>query len=199
MACGQHADNLDDGGRELLGRGLVLRTPSGAERLGGTVRPLAAFERYDVRRPDGRALTITGVPAEHGPAEILHLTGDVTGFVLSGDGVPTVYVSGDNSSVEVVRTIVCARLGTVDVALLFVGAAQTARLGHVDITLNGARAAEAALILEAEHVVPLHIDGWQHFTEGAPEVEAAFAARDIADRLISLEPGQSASVAKAGS
>jgi hypothetical protein len=46
----------------------------------------------------------------------------VTGFVLSGEGLPTVYVSGDNASLDVVRTI-AGRVGPVDVAVLFAGGA----------------------------------------------------------------------------
>lgn len=49
----------------------------------------------------------------------------MTGFVLAGSGLPKTYVSGDNASLERVREI-AKRLGPVDVALLFVGAAQTA-------------------------------------------------------------------------
>jgi L-ascorbate metabolism protein UlaG (beta-lactamase superfamily) len=36
------------------------------------------------------ALTITAVPAQHGPDGTEHLTGPVTGFVLRADDLPTV-------------------------------------------------------------------------------------------------------------
>jgi hypothetical protein len=42
-------------------------------------------------------LRISGVPARHGPATVEHLMGEVIGFVLSGESLPTVYVSGDNA------------------------------------------------------------------------------------------------------
>jgi hypothetical protein len=44
----------------------------------------------------------------------------VTGFVLSGPGLPTVYLSGDNASISAVKTI-AERVGTIDVAVIFAG------------------------------------------------------------------------------
>jgi hypothetical protein len=38
-------------------------------------------------------------------------------------------------------------------------------------------------------VVPLHFDGWRHFTEGGDDLLAAFADAGLADRLTLLAPG----------
>lgn len=69
---------------------------------------------------------MTGVPAVHGPADgqrdeggNVNVNCEVTGFVLSGAGIPTVYLSGDNASIGAVAEI-AARTGPVDVAVLFV-------------------------------------------------------------------------------
>ena len=51
------------------------------------------------------AVTVTAVPARHGPEGAEPLSGVVTGFVLQADGWPTVYVSGDNASLDVVDAI----------------------------------------------------------------------------------------------
>src|SRR5262245_57581117 len=66
----------------------------------------------------------SGIPAQHGTDGSGHLVGEVTGFVLRGDGLPTICVSGDNASLEVVRAIT-ARLGPFDAGGLSVGGAQT--------------------------------------------------------------------------
>jgi L-ascorbate metabolism protein UlaG (beta-lactamase superfamily) len=188
----QHADNLDDAGRALLDRaGVVLTTPGGAERLGGASRGLAPWESIDVPCPGGGTLRITATPALHGPKAFAHLLADVAGFVLAADGAPTVYVSGDNASLDIVREI-GERLGPIDVAILFAGAAQTARNPNQNLTLGSAEAAEAAKILRASTVVPLHFNGWTHFTEGADDLRQAFADAGLADRLVLLEPGESA-------
>ena len=48
---------------------------------------------------------MTAVRADHGPPEVAARNGPVIGFVLRGAGLPTIYVSGDNSSVDVAREI----------------------------------------------------------------------------------------------
>ncbi|HEV8451518.1 MAG TPA: MBL fold metallo-hydrolase [Gaiellales bacterium] len=182
----QHPDNLDTSGRELLGRvPIVLGTASAATRLGEAVRPLAPYQQFELTDD----LTVTAVPAEHGPAEVLHLSGEVIGFVLSRAGLPRIYVSGDNSSVEVARQI-GERLGPFDLAILYCGAANTPVFGDALITMNGVGAAEAAVALAADLVVPAHVDGWAHFTEGRDQVERAFLAAGLGDRLRLLAPGE---------
>ncbi|MEU0535667.1 MBL fold metallo-hydrolase [Amycolatopsis tolypomycina] len=184
----QHPDNLDDRGRAYLATvPLTLITPSGAERLGGTARGLEPWESTQVG-----ALTVTAVPALHGPAGAARLTGDVTGFVLTGDGLPTVYVSGDNASVDLVREI--AERFRVDIAVLFAGAARTPLFDGAPLTLTSADAVEAAKALGAAKVVPLHFRGWGHFSEGPDTLREAFDAAGLADRLVLLEPGQRAEV-----
>jgi L-ascorbate metabolism protein UlaG (beta-lactamase superfamily) len=184
----QHPDNLDGSGRALLaGVPLVLTTELAAQRLGGTARALPPWERTAVG-----GVTVTAVPAQHGPDGTTHLTGPVTGFVLSGGGLPTVYVSGDNASLDVVRAV-AARTGPVDVAVLFAGAARTALIDGY-LTLTAEDAAEAAQVLGARTVVPVHAEGWAHFTQGVGDLVAAYAARGLADRLHVLSPGETATV-----
>ncbi len=91
----------------------VLTAVAGAARLGAGATPLPRWSHVEVPRPAGGTPRITGVPAQHGPDGTDHLTGEVTGFVLSGDGLPTVYVSGDNASLDVVRAI-ADKLGRMD-------------------------------------------------------------------------------------
>nr|WP_218021470.1 hypothetical protein [Nocardia acidivorans] len=103
--------------------------------------------------------------------------------MLSAADLPTVYVSGDNASLEVVREI-ADRCGTIDTAILFAGAPRIPALfDGATIVFDSAQAAEAARILGARRVVPVHYDGWAHFTEGRAELVAAFTAAGLADRL----------------
>ncbi|MCP9957253.1 MULTISPECIES: MBL fold metallo-hydrolase [Streptomyces] len=183
----EHADNLDASGRALLADvPLTLTTPGGARRLGGGARGLADWETAVLDRPGGGTITVTGVPAVHGPGpreEIEPVTGQVVGFVLTGEDLPTVYVSGDNASLDAVREI-AERFAPVDTALLFAGAPRFPELfGGALIVLDSAQAARAAGILGARRVVPVHHDGWAHFTEGRDELLAAFTAAGLADRL----------------
>lgn len=183
----EHADNLDTAGRALLADvPLTLTTPGGEQRLGGTARGLADWKSVELDRPDGGTVTVTGVPAIHGPGsheDIEPFTGQVVGFVLTGEGLPTVYVSGDNASLDAVEQI-AERFGPIDTAVLFAGAPRFAGLfDGRPLVLDSAQAAEAAEILRAGRVVPVHYEGWAHFTEGRDELEAAFAAAGLSDRL----------------
>jgi L-ascorbate metabolism protein UlaG (beta-lactamase superfamily) len=117
------------------------------------------------------------------------MTGPVTGFVLTGDGLPSVYVSGDNAAPEHVSAV-AERFGPVDVAILFAGAARTALLDGAYLTLTSAQAAQAAVALGARHVVPLHFEGWAHFSQGRDTLDAAFTTTGLRDRLHILQPGQ---------
>jgi L-ascorbate metabolism protein UlaG (beta-lactamase superfamily) len=129
------------------------------------------------------------VPAQHGPDGTDHITGPVIGFVLRAAGVPTLYVSGDNASVDVVRTI-ADRLGPIELAVLFAGGVSLPyRFEGAYLTLSADRAAEAAEVLGARAVVPVHYEGWAHFTQGADDLRASFAAAGLADRLVVPEPG----------
>ncbi len=120
---------------------------------------------------------MTAVPAIHGPGpreEVEPFTGQVVGFVLTGDGLPTVYVSGDDASLELVEQV-AERFAPVDTALLFAGAPRFPLLFEGrPLVLDSTQAAEAARPLRARRVVPVHYDSWAHFTEGADELTAAF-------------------------
>jgi L-ascorbate metabolism protein UlaG (beta-lactamase superfamily) len=184
-----HRDNLDEAGQAFLARAArVLTTREGAQRLGGGATGLDPFESVELDRPGGGAVRVTATPAEHGPPQFAAQNGPVIGFVLEGDGLPTVYVSGDNASVDVVRTI-AQRLGPAEIAVLFAGAAQV-RGKPDDLTLTAERAAQATLAIGARAAIPIHQHGWRHFTQGAEDVREAFAAAGISDRLVDVEPGQ---------
>jgi L-ascorbate metabolism protein UlaG (beta-lactamase superfamily) len=184
----QHPDNLDDEGRRMaLDAPLVLTHPGAAGRLGPPAVGVPPWESYDLPGGSG-PLAAQAVPAVHGPADGQrdaggHVNCEVTGFVLSGPGLPTVYLSGDNASLSAVKDV-ADRVGSIDIAVLFAGAARVpAKERGRPLTLTSARAAAAAEVLGAKAVIPAHVDGWAHFSEGAEEFAAAFDAAGIGDVL----------------
>jgi L-ascorbate metabolism protein UlaG (beta-lactamase superfamily) len=184
----QHPDNLDDDGRRMaLAAPLVLTHPGGASRLGPPAVGVPPWESYELPGGSG-ALVAQAVPAVHGPADGQrdasgHINCEVTGFVLSGPGLPTVYLSGDNASMSAVKDV-ADRVGDVDVAVLFAGAASVqTKEGGRPLTLTAARAAAAAEILGAKAVIPAHVDGWAHFTEGVAEFITAFEQAGVSSVL----------------
>lgn len=185
----QHADNLDNAGREFLATvPTTLSTPDAAGRMEG-VQGLENWE--SVRIGD---VTVTGVPALHGPEGCEPLSGVVTGFVLQADGLPTVYVSGDNAAVDRVERIV-ERIGRIDLAILNVGAANPGRFGDTDVTLNGRTAVQAAEVLGDAAIVPVHGEGWAHFSETLDYLERNFGYAGRGEQLRIPVPGEVLTVA----
>jgi L-ascorbate metabolism protein UlaG (beta-lactamase superfamily) len=180
----QHPDNLDTAGRAFTATApLVLCTPVTAERLPGATRGLPEWTHIDLPRPDGKGdLRVTAVPAQHGPDGTTNVTGPVTGFIVYGVSLPTVYISGDNASLRVVSEI-AERFPSIDVALLFGGRARTPLLGDANLTLDAAGMVEATRILGVDVVVPVHVDSWAHFTEGLDDVRRAFAEAGLSEAL----------------
>ena len=169
-----HKDNLDWEGLELIAQGVpTLSTRQAADDLfGGGVIGLDNWESYDFG-----VVTITAMPALHGPPGSEPLVGPVIGFMLEATGEPTVYVSGDNASLPLVRQI-ADRFAPVDIALLFAGAARVEDI-DADLTLNSTDAATAAESLGARLVVGLHTEDWTHFTHTRAQLEAAFDGTGI--------------------
>ena len=165
-----HKDNLDYEGLELVATGIpTLSTREAASDLfGGSVIGLDSWESWEVN-----GVTITSVPALHGPPGSERLVGQVTGFVLEADDEPTVYVSGDNASIPLVEQI-AGRFPDVSIAILFAGAARVPSI-NAALTLTSVDAVRAATALGASTVVGIHTEDWQHFSESRAELEAAFA------------------------
>ena len=178
----QHPDNLDTSGRELLGAvGRVLSTPAAAGRVAG----VEGLEPWQATRVG--PLVVTAVPARHGPPGAEAFSGPVTGFVLQAPDGPTVYVSGDNASVAVVERI-AERFPAVDLAVLFCGAARRPDRPE-PLTLTALDAVLAARALDARRIVPVHSEGWLHFTEGPGTLNRAFNDAGLGDRLTVLPTG----------
>lgn len=176
-----HRDNLDEAGTALVRSGIpTLTTPQAAAALDlSHVRGLAPWEATA-----RRGFTVTAVPASHGPDDV---AGHVTGFVLEAPGSPTVYVSGDNSELGVVEDV-AARFPSIDIAVLFAGAARVPAIDAA-LTLTSRDAATATHTLGARVVVGVHTDDWEHFSESRADLEAAFAAAGVAGRLVATPRG----------
>jgi L-ascorbate metabolism protein UlaG (beta-lactamase superfamily) len=168
----EHEDNLDFAGAELVRSTPTLSTAKAGVDLGMPVVGLDCWEEHRVG-----AITVTAAPALHGPPGAERLVGPVIGFLLEAPDEPTVYVSGDNASLELVEQI-ADRFPAIDVAMLFAGAARVPSIDAA-LTLTSTDAAKAARILGASTVVGLHTEDWRHFSESRADLEAAFAGTDL--------------------
>jgi L-ascorbate metabolism protein UlaG (beta-lactamase superfamily) len=181
----QHADNFDHAGRAYAMQApRLLTTVVGAKRLGGVAEGLAPGESRELTNPAG-TLTITATPARHGPAGIEPLAGDVIGFVLSWAGGRPIYITGDTAWYDGVAEV--ARRFQAGLVLLFAGAAKTRGAFH--LTMDANDALDTAHAFPDATIVPLHYEGWAHFSQSGDDLVQSFKALGIGARLRLLEPG----------
>ena len=181
-----HPDNLDSLGEQVArGATLALTTLAGAARKQG----FRGMAPGDVVTIDGDTrVTVTAVEALHGPKAIAPLTGPVIGFILRAEGWPTLYFSGDNALVSVAKGI-AGEHSDVRIALLCMGAASVPNRGPVLLTLNADRAARVAAQWPDAAIVPVHVDGWKHFSQQRAAALAGLAANGLGDRVVALKRG----------
>src|SRR5262249_45918035 len=182
-----HFDNLDRAGRALLQRArTVLTTQAGANRLGADAIGLTPWQSIDLQTPDGRVLQVTATPARHGP--VGGDRGPVTGFALALRDSPQsdVSLSGDRVWYEGGGEV--SRRFSVQIAVLFRGAARVLEVGPAHLPFTAEEAVEAARAFSGAAVIPLHYEGWAHFSESRKEIEDAFASAGLEGRLKLIEP-----------
>jgi L-ascorbate metabolism protein UlaG (beta-lactamase superfamily) len=192
-----HADNLDDAGRALLpGAGAVVTTRSGAKRLGAAnATGLGAWETTTVTAPGLPDLTVTATPCRHGPPLSRPIAGEVVGFALQWAGDPAVvWLSGDTVLYDGVREV--AERLAVDVAVLHLGSVRFGLTGPLRYSMSGGDAVELLRLLRPRVAVPVHFEGWSHFSEQETALHAVLdtADDDVRGRLRWLPRGEPADV-----
>ena len=183
----QHDDNLDKAGRQLLSIvPLVLSTPAAAQRLGGTVKGMQPWETIRITAPSGDEIAITATPARHGPADVEKLAGDVTGFMIAinGDGESGIYLTGDSVFYQGVAEV--AGKFKPKYVIVFAGAAKPRT--PFSLTMDSNDVVDTAAAFPDAIIIPVHYEGWSHYSEGEDLLTGSFAALGISNRLKILEP-----------
>jgi len=182
-----HFDNLDREGRKLLSSvEKVYTTPVGAERLGANAFGLKNWQTIEIPTKDGRILTITGTPCRHGPDN--GDRGPVTGFVLNfkDETQGAVYITGDTVWYEGVEEV--AKRFDVKMLLAFMGAAIVKNVGEAHLTMTVEEGLKLARLFDNATIVPMHFEGWEHFSESKTEIERKFKDANLTNRLRWAEP-----------
>ncbi|MGL6235407.1 MAG: MBL fold metallo-hydrolase [Segniliparus sp.] len=193
-----HDDNLDEAGRTLLPKaGAVVTTPEGAKSLGrkklcGNAIGLRRWETTTLEAEGKPTITVTATPGRHGPPLSKPVVGPVTGFALSWPGQRdgALWISGDtvwfNGLAEVAERLDIA------VAVVHLGAAKFRLTGPMRYTMTADEAALFAQRSQAKTIVPVHYEGWSHFSEGRDRAEAAFRAKGVSERVRWIGVGNTA-------
>jgi L-ascorbate metabolism protein UlaG (beta-lactamase superfamily) len=181
----QHADNLDTAGEAMLKKATrVVTTVEGSIALGGNAFGLAPWQTAEIEGQHNRTMRITATPARHGPPERASLA--VVGFLLDAFG--GIYVSGDTVLYEGVHEVV--ERSHPRISVLHLGAARVEQAGPEPLTMTAEDAVAFARVATDARIVPIHYEGWAHFTEGREVIERAFSNAGMSDRLIWLEAGE---------
>ncbi|MGA8265796.1 MAG: MBL fold metallo-hydrolase, partial [Ignavibacteriaceae bacterium] len=131
---------------------------------------------------DGRVITITATPCRHGP--VGGDRGPVIGFIINfkNDTDGAVYISGDTVLYDGVEEV--ARKFKVRLILLFMGKAIVKEVGYEHLTMTAKEAVEVAKIFPKSKIIPLHFEGWKHFSESKEDIYETFKKLHLLNRLI---------------
>ncbi|WUJ75502.1 MBL fold metallo-hydrolase [Kribbella soli] len=193
-----HADNLDDSGRSLLaGVRTIVTTSAGARRLGGDTVGLSPWSVHSLEHPDRPALEITATPCRHGPPLSRPIAGEVAGFAVRWPGQQhgALWISGDTVLYDGVREV--AQRIDVGTVVLHLGAVRFSITGPLKYTMSGPDGVALCELLKPHTVIPVHYEGWTHFTQGRDTITQAFATAptNLRNALTWLTPGTPKSLA----
>ncbi|KAF3043990.1 hypothetical protein E8E12_004795 [Didymella heteroderae] len=193
-----HIDNLDPEGRKLLDGRRVFTTQDGARNL--APRPgVVALKSWATTEAfiGGTKFKITGTPCQHVPG------GEVTGFVLetesfgihSSELPNAIWISGDPVYFD--ELVEIGKKWHIQVAQVHLGDAHVPLpTGPLRITTNGKSAIELVRRIDAEAMVPVHYESWEHFTEFGSDLKKVVKEEGFEDRLRWLDPGVQTLVAE---
>ncbi|KAL7795952.1 beta-lactamase superfamily domain-containing protein [Trichoderma ceciliae] len=187
-----HPDNLDEIGRQVLEGKKVFTTKDGASKIGDKAicTSLAPGDKTTLVA-GGKTFEIIATPAEHAPV------GECIGFIVTSpdfgttSGLPNaIYFSGDTIYNEDVANSLKGH--HISLALLNLGRAAIPFGGPepIAITMDGKQASQLIKDANVENVVPMHFEGWGHFSEGRDPATKAFVEAGISEKVFWLPRGE---------
>jgi L-ascorbate metabolism protein UlaG (beta-lactamase superfamily) len=183
-----HDDHFDDEVAPLLARNVpVLCQPADV----GYLKSKRGF--VDVRPVDGESsldgITIARTGGRHGSGELADWLAPVSGFALSAQDEPTLYIAGDTVWCDDVRVAIDSHRP--DVILIFAGGARF--LEGDPITMTADDIAAVARDAPDAAIVAVHLDAINHCVETRADLRLALAADDIGGRVAIPADGETVS------
>lgn len=191
-----HADNLDELGRQLLDGRRVFTTVDGARKLAPRpdVRGMKPWESVSTML-GGKKFNITATPCEHVPG------GECNGFILTtedfgthSDGRPNaIFFTGDTVYLDEFEKI--PDKFHVVVAIVNLGRVLIpGPSGQLQATMDGAQGVQLLRTLRADYLVPMHYESWKHFTQHGDELAKIFDQEGVSDKVRWLSPGNAVKI-----
>jgi L-ascorbate metabolism protein UlaG (beta-lactamase superfamily) len=199
-----HGDHWDRVTQARLDNSLpIITTPHAAKRLArrGFGRSVALQTWQDHKIVDGDTIvTVTSMPGRHAPTPIDRALPPVMGSMLEfadGSARRRLYVSGDTLFVDELREIP-VRFQSIDAGVLHLGGTRLPFGRHLPfgltVTMDGRQGADAVDLLNLPRVIPVHFDDYGVFASPLSDFVEEMKRRGLADRLIELDRGSSATV-----
>ena len=182
-----HADNLDDAGRAgLVAATTVVTTVAGAKAISHPdVRGLTAGGQTMLTAEGKPTITVEATPCRHGAPLTRPIVGSVVGFALTLErsARPGLWMTGDTVLYGGLRRAAAGLRP--DVALVHIGAVKFPLSGPLAYTMDAADAVELIDLAEPQVAVPMHVEGWSHFSEQESAAARVFEAAppSVRDRV----------------
>jgi L-ascorbate metabolism protein UlaG (beta-lactamase superfamily) len=188
-----HNDNLDKNGKIFIKTvPVVLSTTDAVKRLKNpNTVGLENWQEYPISDERVKGLKITAIPAQHTNIKRLDkLMGKVLGFTIEWEEQKKgcIYISGDTVLFEGVYEL--AKRKKVDFAILHLGAGAFPYLKkNLRVTMNGEEAIKTTHLLQANHTIPIHYEGWWHFKQTVKSLKQEIENSTVAEKFIWLTSG----------
>ena len=188
-----HPDNLDDLGRTLLNGRKVITTMDGCQKLQPRpdVRGIKPWETIKMNI-QGKEFEITGTPCQHLPG------GECTGFIITTESFGyneqglrnAVFFTGDTVYLDELKELKEVKKYHTVAAIMNLGVATAPFEQPLELTMGGRDASKLFKELEADVLIPIHFESWNHFKEHGEELAKAFEAEGLQHKVAWLTPGK---------
>ena len=192
-----HEDHFDRLVQQQLDRNTVIVTTAQAagklQALGfQRLVALQPWEALQVAHGDAR-LTITAMPARHGPAGVAALLPAVMGAMLDFAGPQQgqhyrMYISGDTLLYDDIAHI-GQRYPGIDLALLHLGGTRILKV--LKVTMDGQDGADILRIIAPARAIPIDYNDYDVFTSPLADFALAVRAAGLENRITYLKHGES--------
>lgn len=190
-----HGDHFDRAAERQLRRDLpIVTTRQAAKELPSrgfsAAEGLDEWEQLVVRKGDAR-LTVTALPARHGPPVAESLLPDVMGSMLEFAGGASaaplrLYITGATIFFDGLAAI-AARFPDIDLEIVHGGG--TRILGML-LTYDADQAVEAMKLIPARTYIPVHLNDYEAFKSPARDLQVAVKAAGLEDQVRFLQHGE---------
>jgi L-ascorbate metabolism protein UlaG (beta-lactamase superfamily) len=137
-------------------------------------------------------LTISAMPARHGPLAVAPLLPPVMGAMLEfaphGNSAYRIYVSGDTMVYDDIDDIP-RRFPNIDLALLHLGG--TRLLGVATVTMDGEDGVRMLKLIAPQRAIPIHFNDYDVFKSPLSDFQREVERAGLQDKVSYLKPGES--------